>query len=97
MNPEALARADDPETSKEAARSVAGIVSELCEWAARCVRQSPGKTQRELGAIYCPTDPRRIGRRLAECEALGVVRRGEPRPCSVSGRRAETWWPANQE
>jgi hypothetical protein len=90
---ETLARATDPETSHEAARTVAAAVGELQEWAAACVRQSPGLTQRELGALYCPTDPRKIGRRLAECERLGMVRRGVARVCSVSGRRAETWWP----
>jgi hypothetical protein len=92
-DPRKLARASDPETSHEAAESIAGDVGELQRWAAACVAEAPGLTQRELGVRFCPDDLRRIGRRLNECAGLGLVRRGEKRPCSISGRSAETWWP----
>jgi hypothetical protein len=95
--PHTLARAGDPETSKQAAAEIAPLVNELQQWAAECVKKSPGKTQRELAAIYCPDEPRRIGRRLSECAKLGLVRRGEKRKCSRSGKNAETWWPVESE
>jgi len=87
------ARSTDPITSALAAEQIDDVVAELQAWAAACVRQTPGRTQRELGVLYCPTDPRRIGRRLAEIEKLGLVRRGDVRPCTISGRSAETWFP----
>lgn len=92
-DPRHLARASDPETSHEAAQAIVASVGELQRWAAECVAKSPGKTARELAAIYCPQDPKRIDRRLGECEKLGMVRRGEVRKCNRSGRSAATWWP----
>ena len=90
-DPKTLARAGDPETSRLAAESVADAVASVQRWAARCVKKSPGKTSRELAELYCPTDPRKIGRRLAECEKLGTVVRGKVRKCKVSGKKAATW------
>ena len=91
--PKALARAGDPETSRRAAASVADAVGVIQRWAAECVAKTPGKTARELAEVYCPTDPRKIGRRLPECVEAGTVRRGEPRKCAVSGKKAATWFP----
>lgn len=89
-----LARRTDPETSKAAARQLTLFeLRDLRKWAADCVRKSPGLTQRELGDQYCPSDLRKIGRRLAECEKKGLVRRGPARKCSITGRSAETWYP----
>ncbi len=94
-----LARTDDPETSHLAAAEIVPHLADLHRWAVECVTQSPGQTQRELGATYCPTDPRKIGRRLNELERIGRLRRGTERPCTISGRMAETWYPVgdNQE
>lgn len=89
----ALARATDPETSKAAARAIIPHLSKLHAWTTECVQKSPGKTSRELAALYCPTDPRTINRRLGECEARQSVIRGAERACTISGRMAETWWP----
>ena len=89
-----LHRRGDPDTSAEAARDIVENLAELHRWTVACVRSAPGLTQRELGAKFCPTDPRKIGRRLNECEKAGLVRRGPPRTCTVSGRQAETWFPA---
>jgi hypothetical protein len=91
--PRPLARKADPETSKAAGRAAGKRLTRLHRWAVRCVAETPGLTQRELGAKHCPDDPRRIGRRLAECDRLGLLVRGPARKCSVSGKRAETWWP----
>ena len=91
-----LARRTDPETSKEAAERIKPHLGELHRWAQSCVQEAPGLTQRELGAKFCATDPRRIGRRLNECELLGLVKRGVARKCSISGRMADTWYPTTE-
>lgn len=96
-NGQHLARRNDPLTSKIAGHEIVPSVADLHKWAAECVERSPGLTQRELGVKYCPDDLRRIGRRLNECEKLGLVRRGQTRACSISKRRADTWWPPNVE
>lgn len=87
------ARTTDPETSKAGAVYAAPSLPELQRWAAQCVIASPGRTANELAALYCPTDPRTIGRRLGEAERKGLVRRGTVRKCERSGRQAATWWP----
>ena len=88
-----LARVNDPGTSRAAGEEARAHLANLVWWAVQCVEASPGPTQRELGARYCKDDPRRIGRRLCECERKGLLRRGVSRRCTVSGRQAETWWP----
>lgn len=94
--PPILARPADPVTSYQAAQAILKDLPRLIEWTASCVRQTPGLTQRELGARHCPEDLRKIGRRLAECARRGVVRRGMSRKCSITGRQAETWWPPGE-
>ena len=88
----ALARTTDPQTSKQAAAGIVEKLGDLEQWAANCVAAAPGKTQRELGAIYCPSDLRRIGRRLSGLVDRGRLRRGDARKCSITGRNANTWW-----
>jgi len=88
-----LARKSHPETSHEAASQIRASLAALHRWTADCIRQTPGLTARELAQRYCPTDPRKIGRRLNECEDLGMIVRGVVRVCRVSGRRATTWMP----
>lgn len=90
-----LARSSDPETSKQAAREIVPVIGERQAFAAECVRNVPGLTQGELDTAYPCSDPRRIGRRLNECERLGLVRRGESRKCKVSGKVCQTWWPVD--
>lgn len=91
----ALARQSDPATSHEAAQAIRPHLADLHKWAVECVRKSPGLTQAELAVLYCATDPRKIGRRLSECEKMGVLRRGPVRACSQTGRSATTWWPVD--
>jgi hypothetical protein len=88
-----LFRATDPETSRLAAAEIADHLPELHAWALDCVRESPGLTQRELGAKYCPEDLRKIGRRLGELVRRGLLREGDARSCSITGRAAGTYWP----
>lgn len=90
--PTALARPDHPSTSHDAAEDIAEALPSLHAWAVACVTAMPGATARELAARYCPTDPRRIGRRLKECVRDGLLRTGEVRACRVSGKRALTWY-----
>lgn len=52
------------------------------------VRAHPGKTGLELERIC---GERLVQRRLSELEALGLLRCLDPRPCSVSGRRAHPY------
>ena len=70
-------------------------VTGLVQWAVACVQQSPGKTPRELAAIFSNGDHKKFNRRLPEAEKKGLVRRGEFRKCSVSGFATE-WWPAEK-
>lgn len=87
-----LFRSTDPDTSRLAAESIAPKLPCLRDWTAECVRQTPHKTQRELGAIHCPEDLRKIGRRLNECVRLELVRLGVPRKCTVTGKMAQTYY-----
>lgn len=87
-----LARQSHPQTSKDAGEAIRQQLAALHEWTVACVTESPGLTQAELAAKYCPTDPRKIGRRLSECVKLGLLRVGEARKCSLTGRAAMTWW-----
>lgn len=87
------ARWTDPDTSHDAAEHVTrtGARGHQQRQAAEAVRNFPGKTSLELAeaAGMCRF---MLARRLPECLTAGTVRRGQSRTCSVSGRRACTWW-----
>jgi hypothetical protein len=89
-----LARASHPASSHEAAEDILHHIPLLNAWTVACVRQTPGRTRRELGAIHSPTDPDRIGRRLDGCVKAGLLCRGPDKECSISGKVVQTWWPA---
>ena len=93
QEPAPLARSEDPIESKLAASQIEETVADLQAWAVQCVKDHPGKTAMELSVLYEQTDSRKIGRRLGECEKLGLIRRGESRECSITKRRAATWVP----
>ena len=65
--------------------------------ALNCVRRSPGLTQREYDKEFHSSDPRGIGRRLSELEGLGLIKRGDRKRCTVSGKNAVAWFPAEVE
>ena len=94
-----LAKKNDPATAKAAGirieRLTAAGLQPMHNWIIGCLHERPGCTQRELGQLFSPDDPRRIGRRLAELERMNRARRGWTRRCSISGVTAETWWPAD--
>lgn len=90
------ARAADPETSHQAAEHVdaTGARAAQQQLATKAVRLYPGLTSLELGSrtSLCRF---LLARRLPECETGKAVKRGQARRCSVSGRMAATWWPAD--
>lgn len=93
----ALSKTTDPATSHKAGFEIVPHLGALQVWAASCVRESPGLTAMELARKYCPLDPRRIGRRLRECERLGTIRPGMARRCSITNKAALTWWTKDDE
>jgi predicted transcriptional regulator len=92
-DPKTLARTSDPSTSKQAAKEILANLPEARQHALDAVRQYPGFTSNELAQKAGDGDPRKINRRLAELERVGLVQRDPPRVCSISGRRAAIWYP----
>ncbi|WP_447902677.1 winged helix-turn-helix domain-containing protein [Stenotrophomonas pavanii] len=87
------AGATELSTSHEAARYVvqSGLQGDQQAAAASAVKRHPGLTSLELAqeTSLCRYV---LARRLPELAETGRVWRG-PKPCSVSGRSACTWWP----
>ena len=86
-------RKGGPETSREAAIGVErqGIAPTHRAMLLRSVAVNPGRTSAEL-AVLCSLDRHEAARRLPELRALGMVRNGEARACSIQGTRQMTWW-----
>jgi hypothetical protein len=91
------ARRTDPVTSHLAAAEAErnGTIGHQQEIVAALVRKHFGNTSAELAWSDDAKglDRYAIARRLPELERLGLVRKGEPRICSESGRLAVTWEP----
>jgi hypothetical protein len=91
------ARRTDPITSHLAAEHAeqTGTISRQQTIVAELVCRHPGNTSAELAWSEDAKglDRYAIARRLPELERLGLVRKGEPRICSESGRLAVTWEP----
>jgi hypothetical protein len=90
-------RHSDPLSSKIAERhhTDSGTRSGHKERVLSAVRFNPGFTARELAMRIEGLNYYEVMRRLndlADARA-GLVRRGEIRECSVSGRNVLTWWP----
>ena len=90
----ALARRENPETSKQAARAIAPSLGTLQARVLALVKAAPGSTGSELAHGAGDGDPRHVNRRLGELAAAGEIRRGEARACKRTGRSATTWWPS---
>lgn len=88
-----IARKHDPETSKSAAEAVtaSGKRDAQAQAVLLILRDHPGSTSAEIGNLVF--DRYVAARRLPELERLGMVRKGEPRACSTTGKSATTWWP----
>lgn len=91
------ARNTDPSTSHEAAAALEASGRRQAQRARvrRAVHDYPGRTSAEL-AEAIDMDRYAVARRLPELEPLRV-HKGEPRTCSIQGRRAVTWWPVTEE
>lgn len=91
------ARATDPVTSHEAAEHVtrSGIREAQQRNVRALVQRNPGCTSRELSILSTALDRYQIARRLPELETARRVTKGLPRVCTITGRRAVTWWPAD--
>lgn len=89
-----IARASDPVSSHLAAAEITANGTRAAQAAEvlRLLRLHPGTTSRELSRLTY-VDRYVAARRLPELTATGQVRRGDLRPCCVSGRLAVTWWP----
>lgn len=88
------ARRSDPLTSRIAARDITegGARAQMTQKALHLVRMNPGSTANELEWTICVSDGR-IRKRLNDLLKDGLVRRGEPKRCSVTGRLGVTWHP----
>jgi hypothetical protein len=89
-----LARRGHPETSQRGAEDAAGRLGQMRQAVLEAVTRHPGLTASELERAEGVLG-RTYGRRLPELAAHLMVRRGEARPCTVTGRAATTWWPAS--
>lgn len=87
------ARSTDPHSSHEADEQMNASGKKALQQriAVAAVEKHPGKTSLEIARA---TGQCRfmLARRLPEVEAAGLVRRGQERTCSVSKRRACTWY-----
>lgn len=95
MHPIPNHRPDGPLTSRRAGRSVehSGLAATLRNRCLATVTTCPGLTAREIERLIHV----KAHKRLPELRAQGAVTSGDPRPCTVTGRRAMTWRPAEGE
>lgn len=89
-----LARRTDPWTSHEAAKVITadGSRERWTEMARQLLARLPGSTARELEAAGGVSDGF-LRKRLGELRERSEAHNGTPRTCSVSGKKAQTWWP----
>lgn len=97
------ARTSDPATSHIAARRIkeSGALGRQQRVVCELVKAKPGRTSAELALDYAIHELSMrgwqalrpmIARRLPELEPV-YVRKGEARPCEVTGSTCVTWWP----
>lgn len=88
------AKRDDPASSHQSAREVeaTGSAGAQRRAAIALVERHPGHTSLEL-AQYGQLDRLQLARRLPECAKAGHLTRKDYKRCSVSGKKAVTWWP----
>lgn len=92
----ALARSSHPETSKKAAEEVVEVLNERESTALAAVMDMQGATARELDEAFSHGATNAIGKRLDGLAKKGAIKRGDDRPCKVTGRMAQTWWPTEK-
>lgn len=92
-----LSRRSDPDTSHDAADAMSRHLQDRQRRVLGIVFAAPGRTTSELAASYEYRDPRMIGRRLPELERMGLVYRGTPRRCEITGHTASVWFPFSEK
>ena len=87
-------RSTDPVTSNlaEAEVTSSGARRAQADEVLSMARAMPGATSAEIARGHFPTMIK-ARRRLPDLERAGLVKRGEPRKCNVTGRLSLTWWP----
>lgn len=87
-------RAGDPDTSRlaEAHINATGKRELQQKQAVTAVTAFPGTTCREL-ADKSGMDHEALHKRLSECVTAGAVRKGVAVTCTITGRKAATWFP----
>ena len=90
-----IARNNDPNASHEAGEymNASGHRARHQEMAVKAVELYAGMTSLEI-ATHANLCRFMLARRLPECELAKRVRRGQERRCSISKRKAATWYPA---
>lgn len=86
-------RNSDPPTSHAAAAELVDTLANRQAFALEWVGNRPGCTAAELERAANCRDGM-IRKRLKELERAGSVKPGEPKVCSVTARKCQTWWPA---
>lgn len=88
-----LSHRGDPVTSYEAAEQFRRSGKRAYHWwiILEGMKQCNGGTHSEIAAAT-PLDWLQVARRLSELERAGLVRKGEPRICTIKGSRCVTWW-----
>ena len=88
-------RSADPYSSHDAEQHInkSGVRARQQDMTAREVQRYPGLTALELSK-ECGLCRYMLGKRLTECVTDKTVVVGTIRKCSISGRLAQTWYPA---
>ena len=92
--PHTLARADDPDTSYQAASEMAlsGALARMARIAWDLLVEYPGATASELEEVSNFGDGK-IRKRLNDLRKEGWAYNQDPRRCLITGKMAQTWWP----
>jgi hypothetical protein len=91
---EPLSHNSDPVTSYEAAEQFArsGKLGHHHQLVLDGVRRCPGGTHMEIAATIPELDWLQVVRRLSELERTGLIRKGEPKTCTIKQSKCSTWW-----
>lgn len=78
-------------TSIAAYRAIAPSLAKREAEAVDLIRRYPQRTARELMALAEIHDPNVLRPRMTALETRGVITKGEPRTCQITGKTVLTW------